>query len=393
MTKYAVIVDAVRTPIGAFNGTLSSVSATDLGAVVIRALLDRSGLDANEVDEVIMGNVITAGEGQAPARQAALRGGLPVSVQALTINKVCGSGLKAVMLAAQAIQAGDADVIIAGGMESMSNIPYYLTGARQGYRMGHQQVLDGMIHDGLWDVYTQQHMGNCAEGTADDENLTREEMDDFAVSSYQRALKAQEKGYFDREIIPVSVPQRRGEALSVTRDEEPEKVKFDKISTLRPAFRKEGCITAANASKINDGAAALLVMSEEKAKQLGLAPKVRLIAQVSAAGIPEKFSTAPVMAIEKILKKSGLTAKDIDLWEINEAFSHVAFLPIRKFGLDRNKVNVHGGAVALGHPIGASGARILTTLIHAMEGLNAKRGLATLCIGGGEASAVIVEKI
>ncbi|MCK5519742.1 MAG: acetyl-CoA C-acetyltransferase [Candidatus Marinimicrobia bacterium] len=391
--KEVVIIDAVRTAVGSFNGVLSSVQATELGSVVIKALLERNKLSSDGVDEVIMGNVIPAGEGQSPARQATLGSGLNVSTQTMTINKVCGSGLKAVMLADQAIKTGDADIIIAGGMESMSNIPYYLPKSRQGYRMGHQKVIDGMIHDGLWDVYTQQHMGVCSEGSADDEKLTREEMDEYAVMSYTRAHKAQEKGSFDREIVSVSIPQRKGDPVVVDKDEEPGNVKFEKITKLRPAFRKDGRITAANASKINDGAAAILIMSADKAKELGLKPKARILAQVSIADIPEKFSTAPISAIDKILKKAKLTVEDIDLWEINEAFSHVAFLPIKKFGIDINKVNIHGGAVAIGHPIGASGARILTTLIHAMDEVGAKRGLATLCIGGGEASALIIERI
>lgn len=391
--KDVVIIDAVRTPIGSFQGTLAAITAPQLGALMVKSLLSRTQIDPAAVDEVIMGNVIPAGEGQSPARQAAIFGGLPSSVQTMTINKVCGSGLKAVMLAVQAIQTGDAEVIIAGGMESMSNIPYYLHKARDGYRMGHQQVIDGMIGDGLWDVYSQVHMGSCAEGVAKDENLTREEMDEFAVVSYERAIEASKNGSFAHEIIPVEIPQKKGDPIIVTEDEEPKRARFDKMKTLNPAFDKTGVITAANASKINDGASAVLVMSAEKAVELGLKPMAKVIAQASAAHAPEKFATAPLLAIDKVLKKAGMKADGIDLWEINEAFAHVAFLPMRKFNISKEKVNVNGGAIAMGHPIGASGARVLTTLLHAMQKHNAKTGLATLCIGGGEASALIVEAI
>ncbi|HDR05372.1 MAG TPA: acetyl-CoA C-acetyltransferase [Candidatus Marinimicrobia bacterium] len=388
-----LIIDAVRTPIGSFQGALAAVPAPKLGALMVKSLIERNKLNPEAVDEVIMGNVIATGEGQSPARQAALFGGLPQSVQTMTINKVCGSGLKSVMLAAQAIQVGDANIIIAGGMESMSNVPYILPKARDGYRLGHSQVLDGIIVDGLWDVYSQVHMGSCAEGVAKDEKLTREEMDEFAKMSYERAQAATANGAFKDEIIPVLIPQKKGDPILVEIDEEPTRANFAKMASLRPAFEKDGVITAANASKINDGASATLIMSAEKAEELGYRPMAKVIAQASAAHAPEKFASAPLLAIEKVLKKAGLTADEIDLWEINEAFAHVAFLPMRKFNIPKEKVNINGGAIAMGHPIGASGARVLTTLLHAMNKQECRYGLASLCIGGGEAVALIVEKL
>jgi acetyl-CoA C-acetyltransferase len=391
--REAVIVSACRTPIGAFNGALASVPATQLGAIVVKEALKRANLPGDEVDEVIMGCVLPANLGQAPARQAALGAGLPTKVECMTINKVCGSGLKSVMLAAQAVAVGDADVIVAGGMENMSQAPYYLAKARQGYRLGHGELIDGMIKDGLWDVYNNFHMGNAAELCAREMKITREDQDDFAALSYRRALEAQEKGWFKEEIVPVPVPQRKGEPLLVEADEEPPKVNFEKMKTLRPAFEKEGTVTAANASKINDGAAAVVVMSAEKAKEKGLQPLVRIVAQASFAQDPAWFTTAPVYAVRKVLEKAGLRLEDIDLFEINEAFSVVLLAAQRTLGIPLEKINIHGGAVALGHPIGASGARILTTLIYAMRRTGAKRGLATLCIGGGEASALIVERV
>lgn len=386
-----VILSARRTPVGSFQGNLSSVSAPDLGAASIRAAIEAAGIDPQIVDEVIMGNVLPAGLGQAPARQAAIRSGLPLEVECLTINKMCGSGLKAVMLATQAIQVGDADCIVAGGMENMSQAPYLLSKARSGYRMGHGQIVDSMIKDGLWDVYTDQHMGNCAELCAIDREFSREAQDTFATESYKRAIKAQSSGLFDNEIVGVSVPQRKGNPILVDQDEEPGRVNFDKLPNLRPAFKKDGTITAANASKISDGAAALVVMNEETVKAKGIKPLVRVVAQASAAHEPQWFTTAPVKAIKKCLTKADLSASRIDLWEINEAFAPVAMAAMDSFDLDPSKVNVHGGAIAIGHPLGASGARILTTLVHAMEQRKARYGLATLCIGGGEASAVIVE--
>jgi acetyl-CoA C-acetyltransferase len=393
MQRQSVIVAAKRTPVGAFQGKLSPVSAPKLGAIAIKALIDETGIDISHIDEVILGNVLSAGLGQAPARQAAIYAGLPNTVEALTVNKMCGSGLKAVMLADQVIRGGDADVVVAGGMESMSNAPYLLQNARTGQRLGHGKMIDSMIHDGLWDAYNDTHMGNCAEMLSKDRNYTREAQDEFAISSYKRAQTAQAEGVFDSEIVPVEIPQRKGDPLVVFEDEEPGKARFDKIPTLRPAFEKEGAITAANASKLNDGAAAVLVMSEEKANELGLTAIAHIGAQASAAHEPEWFTTAPGKAIGKVLEKANLSANDIDLWEINEAFSAVTMAAIDDFKIDPAKVNIYGGAVAMGHPIGASGARIFTTLLNGMTRTDAKYGLATLCIGGGEASALIVEKV
>jgi acetyl-CoA C-acetyltransferase len=388
--KKAVIVAARRTPIGSFMGMLSSIPVSKLGSLVLQDLVEQTKLDKNLIDEVIMGNVLQAGIGQAPARQAALFAGLPEKTECLTINKMCGSGLKAVMLAHQAIQLGDADIILAGGMESMSNAPYLLQGARTGFRMGHNKIIDSMINDGLWDVYNNIHMGNCAESCAKDFKMKREELDEFAIDSYNKTLAAQKNGSFKDEIVNVIVKSRKDEFV-VDKDEEPEKVKFEKIPTLRPAFDKEGVITAANASKINDGAAALVIMSEEKANELGLIPLVEIVAQSSAAKAPIQFTTAPADAINKVLTKAELSIDDIDLFEINEAFAVVSLAVNKILNLDTSKINVNGGAIALGHPIGASGARILVTLIHEMKKRNSKYGLASLCIGGGEASAVIVK--
>ena len=393
MQRQSVIVAAKRTPIGAFQGNLSSVLAPKLGAIAIKAVVEETGIDKSQINEVIMGNVLSAGIGQAPARQAAIYARLPNSVEALTINKMCGSGLKAVMLADQAIRCGDAEVVIAGGMESMSNAPYLLKHARSGQRLGHGKMIDSLIHDGLWDAYNDTHMGNCAEMLSKERNYMREAQDEFAVTSYKRAQKAQAEGVFDSEIVSVEIPQRKGNPIKVSEDEEPGKARFDKIPTLRPAFEKEGAITAANASKLNDGAAAVLVMSEEKANELGLTAIAHIGAQASAAHEPEWFTTAPGKAIGKVLEKANLSANDIDLWEINEAFSAVTMAAIDDFKIDPAKVNIYGGAVAMGHPIGASGARIFTTLLNGMTRTDAKYGLATLCIGGGEASALIVEKV
>ena len=388
-----VILSATRTPIGAFGGVLSSIPAPRLGAIAIAEAVKRAGVKPTDIDEVIMGNVLSAGEGQAPARQATIFAGLPDSVTTMTINKVCGSGLKAVMLASQAIQSGDAEIIVAGGMESMSNAPYLLDKARNGYRMGNGAIIDSMIKDGLWDVYNDYHMGNAAELCAKECAIPREAQDAFSIESYTRAQKAQSTGLFDQEIIGVSIAGKKGESTLVTKDEEPFKTNFDKIPALRPAFVKDGTVTAANASKINDGAAALVIASEDRAKALGIKPIARIIAQASSAQKPEWFTTAPLIAIEKVLKKAGLTIADIDLFEINEAFAVVTLAATNKLGLPLDKVNINGGAVALGHPLGASGARILVTLLHAMQQRNVKRGLAAICIGGGEASAVIVERM
>jgi acetyl-CoA C-acetyltransferase len=390
--KKVVIVAAARTPIGSFMGSLSTVPAPKLGSIAIKGVLEKSAIDPGIVDEVIMGNVLTAGVGQAPARQAALAAGLPEQVTCMTINKVCGSGLKAVMLAAQAIQVGDADVVIAGGQENMSLAPHLLPKMRTGQKMGHAKLIDSMIGDGLWEVYNDFHMGNAAELCARDYNISREQQDAMAVESYQRSLKAQSDGKFDNEIVPVSIPQRKGEPLVISKDEEPGKVKFEKISALRPVFEKDGTVTAANASTINDGAAAVLLMSEEKATELGLKPLARIVAQASAAKKPVEFTTAPADAITKVLAKAGMSIDEIDLFEVNEAFAVVNLAVNQKTGLTMENVNIYGGAVSLGHPIGASGARVLVTLLSALHQENKKMGLATLCIGGGEASAVIVEK-
>ncbi|MBE0642552.1 MAG: acetyl-CoA C-acetyltransferase [Bacteroidetes bacterium] len=387
-----VIVSAARTPIGAFNGTLKSLTAPQLGAIVIKEALKRANVKPEDVSEVIMGNVLTAGVGQAPARQAALFAGLPQSVPCMTINKVCGSGLKAVMLGAQAIMVGDADIVVAGGQESMSNSPYYLDRARTGYNFGHAQLIDGMIKDGLWDVYNDYHMGIAAELCATECNIDRARQDAYAIESYTRAIDALDKGIFTEEIVPVEIPQRKGDPIIVTDDEDIRKVKFEKVPELKPAFKKDGTVTAANASSLNDGAAAVVLMSEAKAKELGLEPLARIVAQASAAKAPEWFTTAPADAVNKVLGKAGLGVDDIDLYEINEAFSVVSLVNNDLLKLDPAKVNVHGGAVAMGHPIGASGTRVLVTLLYAMRRFDKKRGLASLCIGGGEASALIIER-
>ena len=387
------ITAAKRTPVGAFQGSISSVSGPDLGAKVIGGILEETMLDPTSVNEVIMGNVLAAGLGQAPARQAALESGLPNTVECTTINKMCGSGLKAAMLATQAIQVGDADIIIAGGFENMSQAPYLLSKGRDGYRLGHGELIDSMITDGLWDVYNDTHMGNCAEICARDRHYSKEDQNDFAKESYTRALDAQKTGAFNDEIIAVDVMNRKKNTVTINIDEEPGRANFDKMDKLRPAFEKDGTVTAGNASKINDGAAGVLLLSETKSTELGFTPLVRIISQASAAQEPEWFTTAPIKAISKVLEKAGMEVADIDLWEINEAFAPVAMAVMDDFNLDHSKVNVNGGAIALGHPIGASGARILTTLIYALKSRDVTTGLATLCIGGGEASAMIVERV
>ena len=388
--KKVVITEAKRTAIGSFSGSLASFSAAQLGSFAIKAVLDSSQVDKNSIDEVIFGNVLTAGQGQAPGRQAAIYAGLPNKTECLTINKMCGSGLKAVMLAHQAIMCGDAEIIIAGGQESMTNAPYLLPKARSGYKLGNGEIIDSMIKDGLWDAYNDIHMGSCAEACAKDFKFTREQLDEFAVGSYQKAIDAQKNGRFKDEIVNVLLKTKAGETI-VDTDEEPSRVKFDKIPTLKPVFDKNGIVTAANASSINDGAAALLVMSEEKAKSHGFKPLVEIVAQSSAAKAPMEFTTAPADAIAKVLKKANMKKEEIDLYEINEAFAVVSLAVNKILNLEASKVNVNGGAVALGHPIGASGARILVTLIHEMKKRNSKYGLASLCIGGGEASALIVK--
>jgi acetyl-CoA C-acetyltransferase len=389
--KETVIVSACRTPIGSFGGTLSSVTAPKLGAIVIGEALRRAAVSKDDVDEVIMGNVLTAGEGQAPARQAAIFAGLPASVECMTINKVCGSGMKAIMLGSQAIQLGDADVVVAGGMESMSNTPYLLDKARNGYKMGNGELIDSMIKDGLWDVYNNFHMGNAAELCAKECAVSRNDQDQFAILSYRRALESQAQGRFNDEIVKVGILQKNGDIGYVEEDEDPKKTNFEKIPLLKPAFQKDGTVTAANASKINDGAAAVVLMSSERAKSLGLKPLAKIISSSSAAKKPEWFTTAPADVIPKVLKKAGLTLDQIDLLEINEAFAVVALAVNKILGIDVKKVNVNGGAVALGHPIGASGARILVTLLYALKHRSLRRGIAAICIGGGEASAMVVE--
>ena len=391
MKRESVIASIARTPIGSFLGSLSNVPAVKLGAAVIKAAVKRANVKVDDVNEVIMGNVLSASIGQAPARQASIYADLPNSVECMTINKVCGSGLKAVMLADQSIRCGDNDVIVAGGMENMSMVPYYLNGMRKGAKMGNGKALDGLIHDGLWDPYSNMHMGNCAEVLSDENNISREKQDEFAILSYKRSLKAINEGLFKDEIISIEILNRKGDSVIIDNDEEPQRGKLDKVHELRTAFDGNGTITAANASSINDGAAAVVVMEKEKANALGINPICKIISHVSVAHEPLYFTTAPSKAISKVLDKSKLSIEDIDLFEINEAFSNVALSAIDELSIPIEKVNVHGGAVSLGHPIGASGARILVTLISALIQRKQKIGLATLCIGGGEAAALIVE--
>jgi acetyl-CoA C-acetyltransferase len=394
MTLPAVyIVSAARTPIGSYLGAFASLPAPRLGALAIRAAVERAGVSPEDVGEVFMGNVLSAGIGQAPARQAAIFGGIPQSVPATTVSKVCGSGLQAVVFGIKTVRLGDASLVVAGGMESMSNVPYYLREARTGYRLGDGKLIDGMIFDGLWDPYNDFHMGNAGELCAKEYGLTREAQDAFATESYRRAGAAQQSGAFAAEICAVPVPQRKGDALSISEDEEPGRGDPSKFAKLKPAFSKDGTITAANASSINDGAAALVLASEHTVSQKKLTPLARIVGYGSAAQAPEWFTTAPAAAIASTLSKLGLRPGDIDLWEINEAFSCVPMACGKLAGLDPERVNVNGGAVALGHPIGASGARILTTLVYALRARGARRGLATLCIGGGEAVAVVVEAV
>jgi acetyl-CoA C-acetyltransferase len=387
------VVSAARTAIGSFQGAFAGLSAPELGAAAIKGALSRAKLDGSKVDEVFMGNVLTAAVGQAPARQAMIKAGLPNTTPATTVGKVCGSGLQSIVFGARALALGDANLVIAGGMESMTNAPYYLTKARDGYRMGNGQVIDGMIHDGLWDPYGNVHMGNCGELCAKEHGFTREAQDDFAKESYRRAVAAQKEGLFAREIEAVMIPQRKGDPIAFVTDEEPAKGDPAKFGALRPAFDKNGTITAANASSINDGASALVLASEEAVKANGLSPIARITGWANGAHAPEWFTTAPAKAIDNVLARLGLGVNDIDLWEINEAFAVVPMVAAKLCGIDLAKVNVRGGAVSIGHPIGASGARIVTTLVHTMQDTGAKRGLATLCIGGGEAVAVVFEKV
>jgi acetyl-CoA C-acetyltransferase len=386
-----VIVGAARTAIGSFLGSLSSVPAPKLGATAIKAALERAGVAPGDVQLVHMGMVLPAGVGQAPARQAALGAGLPQSVPCVTVNKVCGSGLEAVLGVARMIAVGDIDVAVAGGMESMSNAPHVLRGLRNGVKMGPVDNVDSMVHDGLWDPYSNQHMGNCAELCAKEKGIPRSAQDEHAAESYRRALDAQKQGYFKAEIVPVKIADKKGE-ISVEVDEEPGRGNIDKLPSLRTAFQKDGTVTAGNASSINDGAAALVLMSADEAKKRGLKVLARLVAYGYHAQAPEWFTTAPAAAIQNALKKAGWDAKKVELWEINEAFSVVSIANNQMLGLDPAKVNVWGGAVAMGHPIGASGARVLVTLLHAMAAKGAKTGGASLCIGGGEGIALLVER-
>lgn len=388
-----VIASAVRTPVASFQGSLASIKSTDLGGLVIREAIIRAKADSSKVDEVIMGCVLPAGLGQAPARQAAIAAGLAKEISAFTINKVCSSGLRAVILADQMIRSGDAALVVAGGMESMTNAPYIIPKARGGLRLGDAKIVDAMVHDGLWDIYSNQHMGNCAELCAEKYSFTREMQDAFAEASYRKAIAAIESGAFKEEVLAVQVPQRKGEPLIFDTDEEPGRVDFGKMKTLKASFKMDGTITAANASSISDGAAALVVMSESAAKGSAAKPLARIIAHATYSHEPEWFTTAPVGAIRRSLERAGLSAKEIDLWEINEAFAPVTMAAIKEFSLDEKKVNICGGAVAMGHPIGASGARILTTLLYGMRRTGARRGLATLCNGGGEATAIVVEAV
>jgi acetyl-CoA C-acetyltransferase len=391
--KDLVILSAVRTPIGSFLGKLSSLPAPALGSAAIRCALSRAGVKPEEVEQVIMGNVLQAGIGQAPARQASLGAGIPDSVPCVTVHKVCGSGMRAVMDVGNAIQAGEYEVAVAGGMESMSNAPYLLEKARTGLRMGNGTLVDSMIKDGLWDPYKDTHMGNCAELCVGKYKFTREEQDAFALESYKRAQAATKNGLFADELTPVEIPQKKGDPVKIDADEEPFAAPLEKMPTLKPAFQKDGSVTAANSSKINDGAAALVVTSAEKAKAKGWRPIARIVAATGVAQAPEWFTTAPVGAMRRLAEKTGVALADVDLFEINEAFAAVAMAAIRELSLDPAKVNVRGGAVALGHPIGASGARILTTLVHALRREHKKRGIAAICIGGGEATAMLVEAV
>jgi acetyl-CoA C-acetyltransferase len=389
--KDVVILSAARTPIGSFLGSLSAVPAPALGSTAIRGALERAAIRPDEVEQVLMGNVLSAGQGQAPARQASLGAGIPNSVSCVTVSKVCGSGMRAVMDASNAIQAGEYEIAVAGGMESMSNAPYLLERARTGYRMGNATLVDSMIKDGLWDPYNDVHMGGCAEMCASKYSFTREQQDAYALQSYLRAQDASKSGLASEEIVPVEVPQKKGPPAAVVSDEEPFAAPLDRIAALKPAFQKDGTVTAANSSKINDGAAALVVSSGEWAAQRRAKPIARIVSYAGVAQAPEWFTTAPVGAIRRLLEKTGLSISDVDLFEINEAFAAVALAAIRDLDLDPARVNVRGGAVALGHPIGASGARILTTLVHALRHDGKKRGIAAICIGGGEATAMLVE--
>lgn len=391
--KEVYIVAATRTPIGIFGGALSSFSATQLGAMVIKEAVKRAGISVDQVQEVYMGNVLSANVGQAPVTQASIYAGLPSTIPGTTVNKVCASGMKAIMLGAQSIMLGDNDIVIAGGMESMSNVPYYLDKARNGYRLGHGQITDGLVKDGLWDVYNNFHMGNATELCASEYKISREEQDAYAIESYKRSAKAYENGRFKDEIVSVEVPQRGKDHLVISEDEEYKKVDFAKIPSLKPAFQKDGTVTAANASKLNDGASCVVLMSREKAEALGIKPLAKILAFADAQQAPEWFTTAPSKALPRAVEKAGIKLADVDYFEINEAFSAVAIANNREMKIDPAKVNVNGGAVALGHPLGSSGSRIVVTLINVLKQNNAKIGAAGICNGGGGASAIVIENI
>jgi len=391
MVREVVIASAVRTPIGAFQGSLAALTASQLGSIAIKAALQRAGVEGKHVNEVLMGCVLPAGQGQAPARQASRGAGIPDAVGCLTINKVCGSGLKAVMLAAQAIRAGDAEIVVAGGMESMSNVPYLLPQARTGYRLGNGALIDGLVHDGLWDPYNNFHMGSAGELCARECQIPRDRQDAYAADSYRRGQASVKEGKFRDEIVAVEVPARKGPPTIVSDDEQPFKGDPDKLAGLRPAFDKNGTITAGNASTLNDGAAATVIMSREEADRRGIVPLATITGYAGHAQAPEWFTTAPAGAIASLLAKTGLAVDDVDLWELNEAFAVVALVNQDKLGIPHDRLNIRGGAIALGHPIGCSGARVLTTLLYAMRQEHKRRGVASLCIGGGEAVALMVE--
>lgn len=393
MPKEVYVISAVRTPLGSFGGSLKDMSATQLGAAAIKGALEKAGVDANKVNDVLMGCVLQANLGQAPARQASMLAGLPVNVNCTTVNKVCASGMKSIALAAQSILLGDADIVVAGGMESMSNVPYYVPNLRWGNKYGNTNLVDGLAHDGLTDVYKNYAMGNAAELCASECGISREDQDAFAIESYQRSQAAINAGRFENEIVPVSIPQRKGDPVVFAKDEEPFNVKFDKIAGLRPAFQKDGSVTAANASTMNDGAAALVLMSKEKADELGLKPIAKILSWADAEQAPEWFTTTPSLAVPKAVEKAGLKMEDISYWELNEAFAVVGIENTKRMKLDPAKVNVNGGAVSLGHPLGASGARIIVTLINILKQKNAKYGAAGICNGGGGASAMVVEAV
>ena len=390
--KEVVIVSAVRTPMGSFGGSLSTVSATQLGAIAIKGALQKINLNPNEIEEVYMGNVLQANLGQAPAKQAAIFAGISKNTPCTTVNKVCASGMKAISLATQAIKCGDADVVVAGGMENMSSVPHYYS-ARNAVKLGDVKITDGMVKDGLTDVYNQVHMGVCADQCADEHHISRKDQDDFAIESYQRAAKAWTAGNFNEEIVPVAVPQRRGEDIIVSEDEEYKNVKLEKIPQLRAVFNKEGTVTAANASTLNDGASALVLMSKEKAEELHIKPIAKVVSYADAAQEPKWFTTAPAKAVPKALAKANLSSKEIDFWELNQAFSVVGLVNTKLLGLDPTKVDVNGGAVALGHPLGSSGSRIIVTLINVLKQNNGRFGAAGICNGGGGASALVIENM